>query len=49
MRDTTVAQAPERPTDDSPQALVGRTLRLLVALILMTVLVVMLLHGLNLL
>ena len=33
---------------ESPQAIVGRTLRLLVALGLVTVLVVMFLHGINL-
>lgn len=36
------------PHSESPQALVGRTLRLLVALVLLTVLVVMFLHGVNL-
>jgi hypothetical protein len=40
------------PTDGpgaaSPQAALGRTLRLLVALVLITVLIVMFLHGINL-
>ncbi len=43
-----MVQSPERPAADSPQAEVGRVLRLLVALILVTVLVVMFLHGINL-
>ena len=42
-----MAQSPERSAADSPQALVGRTLRLLVALILVTVLIVVFLHGIN--
>ena len=44
-----MAQPPEHPAADTPQALVGRTLRLLVALILVTVLVVVFLHGISLL
>lgn len=40
-------RSPERPATDSPQAQVGRALRLLLALILVTVLVVMFLHGIN--
>lgn len=43
-----MVRSPQRPVGDSPQALVGRTLRLLVALILVTVLLVMFLHGVNL-
>jgi hypothetical protein len=45
----TPAAPPERPTAASPQAALGRILRLLVALVLITVLVVMFLHGINLL
>jgi hypothetical protein len=41
--------SPEPPHAESPAALVGRTLRLLIALVLVTVLVVMFLHGINLL
>ena len=40
---------PTRPTAESPQAALGRTLRLLVALLLLTILIVMFLHGINLL
>lgn len=40
---------PTRPTVESPQAALGRTLRLLVALLLLTTLIVMFLHGINLL
>jgi len=39
----------ERPTAETPQAALRRTLRLLVALLLLTILVVMFLHGINLL
>jgi hypothetical protein len=45
----TPAAPPERPATASPQAALGRTLRLLVALLLLTALIVMLLHGINLL
>lgn len=40
---------PARPPAESPRAALGRTLRLLVALLLLTTLVVMFLHGINLL
>ena len=40
--------ATEEPGTESPQAMLGRTLRLLVALISITGMVVMFLHGINL-
>jgi hypothetical protein len=40
---------PDHPSAESPQAALGRTLRLLVALLLLTALIVMFLHGINLL
>ena len=40
--------ATERPSAESPQAALGRTLRLLVALVSITVMVVVFLHGINL-
>jgi hypothetical protein len=38
----------EQSTGESPQSALGRTLRLLVALVSITVMVVMFLHGINL-
>jgi hypothetical protein len=40
--------ATEQSNAESPQAALGRTLRLLVALVSITVMVVMFLHGINL-
>ena len=39
---------PDRPVADAASAALGRTLRLLVALVLITTLAVMFLHGINL-
>jgi hypothetical protein len=39
---------PTAPAAESPQAALGRTLRLLVALLLLTALIIMVLHGINL-
>lgn len=38
----------EQPTAEASLAALGRTLRLLVALVLITVMIVMFLHGINL-